>query len=75
MLTVHPYRMQFQTSTDGTTTTATLDVPDIIKDSLNIDFHQDHLNVTWRTATITEKVLKDSMIRERKEKRYTQAIM
>ncbi|PVG04040.1 hypothetical protein CPB86DRAFT_721549 [Serendipita vermifera] len=68
-------RVQVQTSDDGTTTTASIDVPDILKDSLNVDFHQDHLVVTWRTATITDKVLKDSMIRERKEKRYTQTVI
>ncbi|KAG8780622.1 hypothetical protein FRC20_011433 [Serendipita sp. 405] len=68
-------RVQVETSSDGVTTSAILDVPDILKDSLNVDFHQDHLIATWRTATVTEKVLKDSMIRERKEKRYTQTII
>lgn len=67
--------VQVQMSDDGTTTTASLDVPDILKDSLTVDFHRDHLVVNWRTATIVEKVLKDSMIRERKEKRYTQTVM
>lgn len=68
-------RVQVERSDDGTTTAASIDVPNILKDSLNVDFHQDHIVVTWRTATVTDKVLKDSIIRERKEKRYTQTIM
>ncbi|KIM33680.1 hypothetical protein M408DRAFT_14311 [Serendipita vermifera MAFF 305830] len=68
-------KVQSEQSDDGTTTTASIDVPNILKDSLNVDFHQDHLVVTWRTATVTDKVLKDSIIRERKEKRYTQTII
>ena len=68
------FRVQMQTISNGTTTTV-IDVPDILKDSLTVDFHQSHLVVTWRTATVTEQILRDSMVREKKEKRYTQTIM
>ncbi|CAG7855147.1 SubName: Full=Uncharacterized protein {ECO:0000313/EMBL:CCA68906.1} [Serendipita indica DSM 11827] len=67
-------RVQMQTTPDGSTTTV-IDVPDILKDSINVDFHHSHLVVTWRTATVTEQILRDSMVREKKEKRYTQTII
>lgn len=54
--------------------TARFDMPGIKKQDVHVSFQRTRLVVTWQIVTITEREEEGRVVRERKEKTYSQSI-
>ncbi|GJE88667.1 Hsp20/alpha crystallin family protein [Phanerochaete sordida] len=64
----------FGLSPDGKLIVATFDMSDIGKQDMHVSFKGNKIIVAWRRVKITEKLEDDALVRERKEKHYSQII-
>ena len=60
--------------TDNFQIVATFDMTDVGKQDMHVSFKADKVIVTWRKVRIIEKREDDALVRERKEKQYSQII-
>lgn len=54
--------------------TATFDMPGVKKQDVHVSFQRSRLVITWETVNVTEREEKGQIIRERKEKIYSETI-
>ena len=54
--------------------TATFDMTDVGKQDMHVSFKKNKIIVVWRRVKIIEKREDDALVRERKEKQYSQII-
>lgn len=64
----------FGLSPDGRLIVATFDMTDVGKQDMHVSFKGNKIIVAWRRVKITEKREDDALVRERKEKQYSQII-
>ena len=53
---------------------ATFDMADVGKEDMHVSFKKDRIIVSWRRVKIIEKREDGALVRERKEKQYSQII-
>ncbi|KIP07661.1 hypothetical protein PHLGIDRAFT_19135 [Phlebiopsis gigantea 11061_1 CR5-6] len=65
---------EFGLSPDGKMLVATFDMTDVGKQDMHVSFKADKVIVTWRKVRIVEKQEDGGLVRERREKQYSQII-
>ncbi|EKM58319.1 uncharacterized protein PHACADRAFT_182671 [Phanerochaete carnosa HHB-10118-sp] len=65
---------EFGLSPDGKLIVSTFDMTDVGKQDMHVSFKGNKIIVAWRRVKITEKREDDALVRERKEKQYSQII-